>query len=94
MQTGTDADAVKIVRNSSGDHTIYFHMDRKVSENYVSDFREESEKEARDLLRKILGIQGVQEAYVWRYKVKVEKTLAMEWDSIIPKVEEAIRAAV
>lgn len=86
---------VKIVRDPLGDDTIYFHCSRRLSQESVHDPNgSRGEKKSRALLKSILNIAGVQEARVDRYKVKVEKSKAFEWETLASSVEETIRRTI
>lgn len=52
----------------------------------------EQDKRGTDLLRKVFNVEGVQEAWVDRYKLRVERTRVVEWDSICRGVEEAVKS--
>ncbi|MBI2587973.1 NifU N-terminal domain-containing protein, partial [Candidatus Azambacteria bacterium] len=46
---------------------------------------------AKEAIAKILGLQGIQDVSIDRYKVAVERSKAVPWEEIIPKVEAILR---
>jgi hypothetical protein len=72
----------------------YLHTNVLLSEGTVTQRALElSEESARGvkLLREIFNIHGVQDAWVDRYKIRVERTQVVEWESISREVEEAVK---
>jgi len=86
--------SVKIVQSPCGDHAIYFHTDVRLSMGTVYTSTKDVNEKTKALLTEIMGIHGVQEASIDRYKVRVERALAVEWTEISLRVEKAIQDAV
>ena len=85
---------VKIVQDPCGDHTIYFHVDVRLSKTNV--WRPEGDRvseKTKALFNEVLNIHGVQGVSVDRYKLQVERSKAVPWEEITTRVEHAILEA-
>ena len=78
----------KIVQDArSGEqYEMYFHVDVLLSDGYMRG------SDNNPVLKRLLGIHGVQGVSVCRYKVSMERSKAVEWDVIVPKAMEILEA--
>ena len=90
VQPPKDKDGIKIVLSPEGDDTIFFHVSIQLAEGIVGTRLRRDEPEPA-LVHDIMGINGVQHMYVDKYKVKVSRTLAVDWEDIVPRAVVAIR---
>ena len=86
---------IKIIQSPNGSNTIYFHMNYRMSLDFVCKADQQNRgQKPRALAGILLNIEGVQDIFIERYKVRVDKTEAIEWTEILPHVEQAIKSSI
>lgn len=85
---------VKIVRDPCGSDVLFFHVNSRLSMDWKNKPASVRSEKTRKLLENLLAINGVQDVSVNRYKVRIEKSRAFDWEVIVAPVEKAIINAV
>ncbi len=91
-----DVNVVLDTDSREEDRILFFHVSHLVSSKLVDDPKKAFELETRSdmLLMGILKIRGVQKASLDRYKIRVERSLAIDGGKIIKAVEALVRETV
>ena len=81
--------------NTSNSTIAWLHVNVQLSDVTITEHSLDKSEDAMrgsGLLRAIYGIYGVQEAWVDRYKIRVERTKVIEWGPICRLIEEAVKS--
>lgn len=72
---------------------ITFHLDREVTKDFQCDWKGKyGERIPRTLSEKLLKIPEIKEVTLWqRYQIKLGGKRRIDWDKIIPKIEETLK---
>ena len=84
---------MRIVTDPLGRNTMYFHTDIRFSLKQMTSDTELTPGVTCKLIGALYELPGVQYVYVDRFKIRIEKSMAVEWKEIQNQITALIEQA-